>query len=108
MGWELKRYYTRSRKIAGKVVREYFGNGPEGRLAAGLDQQRPERKRQEREAIQADREQWSKACGPLDELIAVTDLLAAAILLAGGYYRHDRGAWRRRREYRYRLCSKSR
>ena len=97
MGWEHQRYYTRSRKVASKVEREYYGKGPEARLAAALDNQRRERKRLEREAMQANRDEWNEACDLLDELIAVTDLLIAAVLLAEGYHQHDRGAWRRRR-----------
>ena len=66
MGWEHQRYYTRSRKVAGKVEREYFGKGPEARLAATLDSQRRERKRLEREAMQANRDKWIEACEPLN------------------------------------------
>src|ERR1039457_1180639 len=97
MALERQRYYTRSRKVAGKVEREYYGKGPEARLAATLDNQRRERKQLEHEAMQVSRDKWNEACEPLDELIAVTDLLVAAVLLADGYYQHDRGAWRRRR-----------
>jgi hypothetical protein len=28
MGWDRGRYYTRSRKVNGRVVREYVGTGP--------------------------------------------------------------------------------
>ena len=37
MAWERGRYYTRSRKVNGKVLREYIGRGIAGQLAARLD-----------------------------------------------------------------------
>jgi hypothetical protein len=35
---------------------------------------------------------------PLLELCLVTEQLARAALVAGGFHQHDRGPWRRRRE----------
>jgi hypothetical protein len=100
MAWERQcgqLYYTRSRRVAGKVTREYYGRGPDARLAAALDRKRREQKRLECEALQAHQARYDEACAPLNELIAVTELLVTAILLAEGYHRHDRGAWRRKR-----------
>ena len=42
MAWEPRgrshRYYTRSRRVDGKVQPIYFGRGPEAKLAAALDE----------------------------------------------------------------------
>ena len=40
MAWEIRtgrRVYYRSRRVGRRVVRDYFGGGPEAHLAAGLD-----------------------------------------------------------------------
>ncbi len=52
MGWNRAKYYTRSRKVNGKVVREYVGVGLLGRLAAEEDAAK-------REQLQQDREAWA-------------------------------------------------
>jgi hypothetical protein len=49
MGWDRGRYYTRSRKVNGRVVREYLGTGEAAKQAARLDAIT----RQEREARRA-------------------------------------------------------
>jgi hypothetical protein len=102
MGWEKRErgglYYTRSRKVGGRVVREYVGGGMLGHIAALLDAQ--ERRRQEEEAAL-----WKEECERLDALVApveqlceVAEILSRAVLLAAGYRRHQRGEWRRKRE----------
>jgi hypothetical protein len=100
MGWDRGRYYTRSRKIGGRVIREYVGHGPAGELAARLDAlARARRLAEVRAAAEADRERR----GELDaldaqarELVRLTDVPARAALAAAGFRQHARGAWRRR------------
>jgi hypothetical protein len=97
MGWESRqrggRYYTRSKKVNGRVVREYVGTGEAAERAARQDAVA----RQEREARRAVREELAALDAPLDDLAEVTDLLARAALAAAGYRRHHRGEWRKRR-----------
>src|SRR5262245_55787564 len=100
MGWEVRgtrRYYTRSRKVGGRVVREYVGTGPVAEVAAAADALRQAQRRAEREARLAERARWEAALAPLEGLCLASDLLARAALTAAGYHRHDRGEWRRKR-----------
>jgi hypothetical protein len=96
MSWK-GRYYYRTRKIRGRVVREYFGAGPAAELAAQEDQRRRRQREAERAAWQAEKEtlaELERAVSRLDEQV---DLLATAALLAAGYHRPKRGPWRRKR-----------
>ena len=93
-------HYYRSVRAEGKVKREYGGSGKTAHLAAAVAAERHRRRRQEREELIANRRKWNEACAPLDELIAMTDLLVTASLLAAGYHRHHHGEWRLRRAER--------
>jgi len=90
MGWVRRgkrKYYYRSRWVDGRVVKEYVGSGPEAEAEAKKAAQWREflRRVAEVEAI-------------LDRLDEVCNLAADAIMVAAGYYRHDRGPWRKRRD----------
>lgn len=97
MGWERGRYYTRSRREAGRVVREYVGAGPVGALAADLDALGRADRARERQAERALKAELAAGDAPLAELDAAADLLARAALLVAGYRQHNRGEWRKRR-----------
>ena len=90
MSWETRsgrgRYYTRSRKVAGRVRREYVGSGLLAELAAAEDALHREA-RERLEALDA----------PLLALDALTGALYRAALVAAGYRQHKRGEWRKRR-----------
>ena len=98
MAWETRsngrRYYTRSRRVDGRVVREYVGGGERGEQAEAEDQ----KKRREREARRrAVRELVSRVDNSMrliDDIKGFIDVVAAASLLMSGYYFH-RGEWRR-------------
>jgi hypothetical protein len=101
MGWETRkrggRYYTRSRKVGGRVIREYIGAGLGAEATAQLDSfERAERQlqaaawRKERtrlDAIERDLAAYCTAVGAL----------AREHLTAAGYHQHARGEWRRKR-----------
>jgi hypothetical protein len=101
MGWETRRgcgrYYTRSRKVNGRVVREYIGGGLVGTLAARDDDERRQREAVARERFRGKPETVNAAEARHERLNTVADALMTAALLDAGYHRHDRGHWRKRR-----------
>jgi hypothetical protein len=101
MAWERRRrgtaYYTRSRKVGGRVVRQYVGAGPTGELAAQLDALDRERRETERAAWREEKAELEALDAALKKLNDLADLLARAALEAAGFRQHHRGEWRRRR-----------
>ena len=79
MSWEERngtRYYTRSRRQNGKIVREYFGRGRVAELHAKLD----ELKREEREEAQAVERLRRQQANDLDQQLAdLRDATNAAV-----------------------------
>ena len=102
MGWEARarggRYYTRSRRVGDRVVREYVGTGRVAALAAMLDAAERRERAEAREALRQAEARDGPAFAALAELGRVLDGLAAAFLIGAGYRRHHRGEWRRRRD----------
>jgi hypothetical protein len=100
MGWEKRKrgglYYTRSKKVGGRVVREYVGGGTLGQIAALQDAQ--ERRLREDEAAlwKEERERLEALLAPVEQLYEATEILYRAALLAAGFRRHQRGEWRKR------------
>jgi hypothetical protein len=87
MAWETRRrggrYYTRTRRVAGQVIREYVGTGSRASAAAEVDAARRRQLQADDAALRA----LDEAATDLDDL---AELLASAALLAAGYHRHDR------------------
>jgi hypothetical protein len=96
MGWETrrgKRYYYRTRRVRGRVVRQYFGCGPEAEEAARQDAATQAQKMRKLHAlVELERE--------VADLFAVDDHMVAlfdAAMTAAGYHRY-RGVWRKKRK----------
>ena len=101
MAWETRndrgRYYTRSRRENGRVVREYVGCGRKGELAAAADAVRRAERNAEHEQIRAELERAEAIDAELAGLHHTVDLLTRGALLAAGFERHKR-QWRKRRD----------
>jgi len=91
-------YYTRTRKVGGKVEREYIGGGILGELAAQMDALERQQRDEEAALWREEREQLAVLMAPVDELCEAAEVLARAALMSAGYRRHKRGEWRKRRE----------
>jgi len=102
MAWEKRErggvYYTRSRKVNGRVVREYVGGGVLGELAAQMDALKRCQREEEAQALREECERMEALESPLEELYEAAEVLTRATLLAAGYRRHKRGEWRKKRE----------
>ncbi|MDB5309436.1 MAG: hypothetical protein JWO38_3638 [Gemmataceae bacterium] len=100
MAWEARKgrgsYYTRTRKVGGRTVREYVGSGAAGQLAAAEDARRRADRAADRAARDADREARTAVDREVEAFCTLAGLLINAVLSAGGYHRHG-GEWRKRR-----------
>jgi hypothetical protein len=95
MGWE-RGYYYRSRKVNGRVVREYVGTGRVAELAAQLDDIKRQERKAEKAAWQEEKARLDALDADVAALIELTELVAAGALVAAGYHQHKR-QWRRKR-----------
>lgn len=98
MGWDKDgRYYTRSRRVSGRVVREYVGSGALAELVAQSDALERDKRETERASAKIERDRVTALDAPLAELDELADLVARAALAATGYAQHKRGEWRKKR-----------
>lgn len=101
MAWETRnggrRYYTRSRRVNGRVVREYIGTDLIGELAAAEDAERRAEKVKRRQAWNARKDNFERLSALVDRCTEGVSALTTAVLVNAGFYRHHRGEWRKRR-----------
>jgi hypothetical protein len=100
MGWERRarggRYYTRSRREGGRVVREYVGSGRVAELIASLDAAERSQRLEVAQLAEVERQRLQRIDAPIGALCDLVDALVNDALTAAGYHRHDRGEWRKR------------
>jgi hypothetical protein len=98
--WERRqrggRYYTRSRRINGRIERQYVGTGPFAEFVAQMDALKRQRRKEQNRAMREERESLEALDRSLEELYEAARVLTQATLLAAGFHRH-RGEWRKRR-----------
>jgi hypothetical protein len=97
MGWDKGRYYTRSKRVDGRVVREYLGTGRVAELAAQLDALERGKRQLAAQAQRGEKAERAALAAECKTLTETADLVACAALLAAGYHQHKRGEWRKRR-----------
>jgi hypothetical protein len=101
MGWERRQrgglYYTRSRRVRGRVVREYVGGGLAGFIAEQQD-------REARCEAAKRKHEWTVSTAQLearDQLASESEArirwLTHGTLVLAGYRQHHRGDWRKHR-----------
>jgi len=100
VGWETRkkgtsRYYTRSRREGGRVVREYIGGGVLGWLAAQLDEIERRQREEETAYWREERECLEQNAAFVGELEEAAEILSQAHLITAGFHKR-RGEWRRR------------
>lgn len=97
--WETRngcgRYYTRSRRVNGRVVREYVGTGKLAECAAAQYELERDLRRLEREAWAAEAEELTASLAPLEAYTRMTEVEMKKALEEAGFHYH-RGQWRRR------------
>jgi hypothetical protein len=97
MGWDKGRYYTRSKKVNGRVEREYIGAGRTAAVIAQIDAH----KRWERQIRQAMMKEEQAFLAGLDvelkAFIDLTDIAVQVVLTEAGFHQHHRGEWRKKR-----------
>lgn len=101
MAWETRRrggrYFTRSQRQGGHVVRVYVGGGERGEYAAAVDAIARERREAERVEHTRERRRLGTVDAQLTAWYAAVDAQVRAALTAAGYHQHKRGEWRKRR-----------
>lgn len=99
MAWETRngrgRYYTRSRKVGGRVLREYVGAGIPGELAAAADEEARALAQVRREARRRERQEAERIEAALGALAELSNERMTEELEAAGYHCH-KGEWRHR------------
>lgn len=99
MAWETRKgrghYYTRSKRVGGRVVREYVGTGPGAEAEASADASKRSRRLAEREDWNRRRAELEATSEVVERFVAGVRAFTRSTLEAAGYRQHNRGEWRR-------------
>ena len=102
MGWETRasgrRYYTRSYRQQGKIVRQYIGTGELAEIVSQNDAIEREVRIAEATEFRQSKLQDQQINQSLDLLDDIVDCLSKGFLIAIGYHQHNRSEWRKRSE----------
>jgi len=100
MAWETRkgkgRYYTRTCRHNGRIIRLYFGGGELAEHAARIDADRQRRSEQERQQVELGKGRFESEKEILEPLEVICTGLLTLTLQAAGFCRHNRGEWRKR------------
>ncbi len=96
MAWK-NGYYYRNKRIGGKVVTEYIGNDLYAHLAQLQDDERRSVSLSNRQAWQATVDAEQALDTMLDEVTALVNAYAGAVMLVSGYHLSTNRVWRKRR-----------
>lgn len=103
MAWETRnnkgKYYTRSVRLGGRIIREYVGSGAVAQAEAEADAQARHQREQARQADRAVQARWETQETITREFSAAVEALLRQMLRRAGYHRHHGGGeWRKRRQ----------
>lgn len=100
MAWETRKrggsYYTRSRRVNGRVVREYVGRGPHAEAWAEIDAICSLEREIEQRETRERRARLNTAEQVIAFLCSASERQVFAAMADAGYHRH-KSEWRRKR-----------
>ena len=100
MSWEKRNgtgaYYTRSRRVNGRLVREYIGQGILGEIAYQQDLILRSESTVVRESLELQKVEHATLLSDIDTFSDFAECIASGFLVVSGFHKHHRGEWRRR------------
>ena len=95
-------YYTRSKRVNGKVQREYISSGSMALLDASLDEAERiklrEVKRLEQKRWQREQEDSESLDAAVNSVSGNAVVMFQASMETAGFHQHSRGEWRKKRQ----------
>ena len=86
-----------SQRVGKQVKRDYYGRGAIAEIAADLVEEIRDKQVKRASSVATRLAALDRADEAFSKFDAEIALLATAHLVAAGFYRHDRGPWRKRR-----------